>query len=51
MLEDTSINKSSGSKERDICRCWYFFDKGFKFQTKFHNGCHDVLMISMNLSE
>ena len=27
-----------------------FLDKGFKFQPDVCNGCHDVLMILMNLS-
>ena len=27
-----------------------FLDDGFKFQPNGFNGCHDVLMISMNLS-
>ena len=34
---------------------WYlsllaFLDKGFKFQPNVCNGCYDVLMMSMNLS-
>ena len=27
-----------------------FLDKGFKFQPHICNGCHDVLMMFMNLS-
>ena len=27
-----------------------FLDEGFKFETVVCNGCHDVLMISMNLT-
>ena len=27
----------------------YFLDKGFKFQPYVCNGCHDVLVMSMNL--
>ena len=26
------FNKTVTSKECDICRYWYFLDKGFKFQ-------------------
>ena len=29
---------------------WYFLDKGFTFQTNVSNGCHDLLMMSMNLN-
>ena len=36
------INKTSESKEYDICHYWYFLDKGFKFQPDVCNGCHDV---------
>ena len=44
------VNKTSISKESDICLCWYFLDKRFKFQPDVSNGCHDVLMMSMSLS-
>ena len=27
------VNKTSESKECDICHFWYFLNKGFKFQT------------------
>ena len=26
------VNKTSASKESDICYYWYFLKKGFKFQ-------------------
>ena len=26
-----NVNKTSESKECDICHYWYFLDKGFKF--------------------
>ena len=29
---------------------WYFLNKEFKFQPNVCNGCHDLLMMSMNLS-
>ena len=28
-----------------------FLDKGFKIQPDIYNGCHDVLMMSMNLKD
>ena len=49
--EEIDINKISASKEYDICHCWYFLDKGFKFQPYGCNRCHDLLMMSMNLSD
>ena len=49
--EGTDVNKTSGSKECDICRYWYFLNYSFKFQPNVCNRCHDLLMISMNLSD
>ena len=45
------INKTSASKESNICHYWYFLDKGFKFQLHVCNGCHDVSMLPMNLKD
>ena len=33
------------------CHYWYFLNKGFKFQPNVCNRCHDLLMMSMNLSD
>ena len=44
------VNKTRESRECGICHYWYFLDKVFKFQPHVYNGCHDVLMISVNLS-
>ena len=35
----------------DICHYWYFLDKGFNFQPYVCSGCHDILMMSMNLCD
>ena len=48
--ERTDINKTSESKECDICYYWHLLNKGYKFQTNVCNGCYDWLMMSMNLS-
>ena len=45
------VNKTSSSKKFDICHYWCFLDKGFKFQVNVCNGCHDLLMILINLSD
>ena len=45
------VNKTSESKECDICHYWYFLNKGFKFQINVCNGYHDLLMMSMNLTD
>ena len=44
------VNKTSASKERDICHYWYFLDKPFQFQSHIYNGCHNVLMMSVMMS-
>ena len=50
VFEWIDVTKTRISKECDICHYWYFLDKGFKFQSDVCNWCHDVLMMSMNLS-
>ena len=49
--EEIDINKTSTSKECDIRHYWYFLNKGFEFQTYVCNRYHDLLMMSMNLSD
>ena len=48
--ERIDVNKTSDSKECDICNYWYFLDKGFKFQSYVCNRCHGLVMMSLNLS-
>ena len=38
------------NRKSDICQYWYFLNKGFKFQPYVCNRCHDLLIMSMNLS-
>ena len=49
--EGIDVNKTSSSKECDICHYWYFLNYSFKFQPNVCNRCHYLLMISMNLSD
>ena len=30
--EEADVNKTSASKECDVCHYWYFFNYSFKFQ-------------------
>ena len=48
--EGIDVNKTSASKECDICYYWYFLNYSFKFQPNVCNRCHDLLMMSINLS-
>ena len=49
--ERTDINKTSGSKDCDICHYYRFLNNCFKFQPNVCNRSHDLLMMSMNLSD
>ena len=49
--EGIDFNKTSESNECNICHYWYFLQKGFKFQPDVCNSCHDILMMSINLSD
>ena len=46
--EGIDVNKTSASKECDVCHYWYFLNYIFKFQPNVCNRCHDLLMMSMN---
>ena len=50
VFEGTEFNKTSKSKERDICHYCCFLNKGFEFQPKVCNGCNNLVMMFMNLS-
>ena len=41
----------SKSKECNICHYWYFLNRVIKFQSYVCNRCHDLLMMSMYLSD
>ena len=49
--EGVDVNKTSASKECDICHYWYFLNFSFKFQPNVYNRCHDLLRMSINLSD
>ena len=49
--EGIDVNKTSPSKGCDIFHYCYFLNYSFKFQTNVSNRCHDLLMMSMNLSD
>ena len=44
------VNKTSLSKECDICHYWYFKDIGFKYQLDLCNGCHDWMQKAMGFN-
>ena len=44
------FNKTSSSKECDICRYWYFKDIGFKYEPYLCYGCHDLMQKAMSFN-
>ena len=49
--EGIDVNKTSGSKECDVFHYSYFLNYSFKFQQNVCNRCHDLLMMSVSLSD
>ena len=43
IFEGLDINKTSASKEFDICQYWYFLNKNFSYQPYLCNVCHDLM--------
>ena len=48
--EGIDVNKTSGSKECDVFHYSYFLNYSFKLQQNVCNRCHDLLMMSVSLS-
>ena len=48
--EGVDVNKTSLSKECDICHYWYFKDIGFKYGPYLCNGCHDLMQKIMGFN-
>ena len=47
--EEIDVNKTSPSKQCDICHYWYFKNIGFKYEPYLCNGCHDLMQKAMSL--
>ena len=47
--EGIDVNKTSASKECELCHYWFFEDVGFKLEKHFCNGCHDLLTTAYSL--
>ena len=46
--EGIDTNKTSASKEFNICNYWYFLDKNFNYEPYLCNGCHDLIQKAMS---
>ena len=49
--EGIDVNKTSASKECELCQYWFFKDIGFKFEEHVCNRCHDLLTIAYSLKD
>ena len=49
--EGIDVNKTSASKECELCHYWFFKDTGFKFEEHVCNKCHDLLTIAYSLKD
>ena len=49
--ERIDINKTSASKECELCHYCFFKDVGFKFEEHVCNKCHDLLTIAYSLKD
>ena len=46
--EGIDTNKTSASKECNICHYWYFLDKNLNYEQYLCNGCHDLILKAMS---
>ena len=49
--EEIDVNKTSLSKECDICCYWYFKDIGFRYEPYLCNGCHDLMQKALSFND
>ena len=47
--EGIHVNKTSASKEGQLCHYWFFKDVRFKFEENVCSKCHDLLTIAYSL--
>ena len=48
--EGIDTNKTSASKECNICHYWYFLNKTFDYEPYLCNRCHDLMQKAMNFN-
>ena len=44
--EEIDVNKTSASKEYELCHYWFFKDVRFKFEKHVCSRCHDLLTMA-----
>ena len=50
IFEETDVNKTSESRECNICHYWYFKDVGFRYEPYLCNGCHNLMQKAMSFN-
>ena len=50
LRKGTDVAKINKCKECMFCHYWNFND-GFKFQGSIFNGCHDLMLLCLNISD
>ena len=51
LSEGINVAKKNNSKECRICHYYWLFNNGLKFQHSVCNGCHDLTMLCLNISD
>ena len=49
--EGIDVNKTTASKECDICHYWYFKDIAFKYEPYLCNGCNELMQKAMSFND
>ena len=49
--EGIGINKTSASKQCDVCHYWYFLNIKFSYEPYLCNGCHNLMQKAMNFND
>ena len=49
--KEINVNKTSTSKECDICHYWYLKDIGFNYKPYLCNCCHDLMQKVMSFND
>ena len=49
--EEADVDKTSASIDSDVWHYWYLLKYSFKFQPNVCNRCHDLFVMSTNLSD
>ena len=49
--EGIDVNKTSASKNCDICHYWYFKDIGFNYEPYLCNDCKDLMQKAMSFND